>query len=66
MNELTEWNHIGWPPARSSALVYLSDHSVRRVLNDVDNGSIRFTDCTYPEQNVVCDRDQVLAWRSLP
>jgi hypothetical protein len=72
MNELApkEWLHEGRPPFcddvnEYQVWVYGDVRRVRRVGNKsvLTPGTLIYTDCTHPLQNVICDEKNVLAWR---
>lgn len=49
--------------------IYGEARSVRRIGNRsmyFAPGTLVFTDCTHPEQNMLCDESEVRAWRRKP
>jgi hypothetical protein len=68
--EATDWVHGRFPiyDGRHPFEVWLDDgqkRSVRVPAGPYSDGTVRFTDCIHPAQNVICDPRRIVAWRAL-
>jgi hypothetical protein len=57
------WVHEGLPPPGSIARVWLGGDQVREVARCPVYGDLTFRDCAHPLQNLVCQRERVMAWQ---
>ena len=69
--DMMDWEHEGKPPRfddirEYEVWIYDTVRSVRRIGNkslSLTPGSLVYTDCVHPEQNVICYEPDIQAWR---